>query len=219
MVTVAHLVEKIVQRRPFLEEAVARGIVNYAALAEELKPEIDKELRMDAKPSAIMMAIRRLSEKLHGSFVGQAPVKFKESDMTIRSDLLEVTFVKSPNAVEIIRELYGLVDFRRGDFLTITQGVYEITAIASKKYKSEIMRVLKYESVIKEIDRLSSLTIKIPISAVDTVGVFYVVTKALNWEDISIIEVVSTLTEMTFVLREKDISLAFNTVKELIDAQ
>ena len=39
-------------------------------------------------------------------------------------------------------------------------------------------------------------------------------TKALNWEDISIIEVVSTLTEMTFVLREKDISLAFNTVKE-----
>ena len=64
MVTVAHLVEKIIERRPFLEEAVARGIVNYAALAEELKPEIDKEMKKDTKPSAIMMAIRRLSEKL-----------------------------------------------------------------------------------------------------------------------------------------------------------
>ena len=219
MVTVAHLVEKIIGRRPFLEEAVAKGIVNYAALADELKPEIDRELGINAKTSAIMMALRRLSDKLKGSFIGQAPIKFRESDITIRSDLLEVTFVKSPAAVGIIKELYGIVDFRRGDFLTITQGIYEITVIASKKYKGEIMKLLKYESVIKEIDRLSSLTIKIPISAIDTVGVYYVVTKALNWENISIIEVVSTLTEMTFVLREKDISLAFNTVKGLIDAQ
>jgi aspartokinase len=217
MVTIAHLVEKIVERRPFLEEAIARGIINYAALAEVLKPEIDKELKINAKQSAIMMAIRRLSEKLQGTFVGQAPVRFKESDITIRSDLFEVTFSKSSESAKCITKMYNLVDFEKGDLLTVTQGLHEITAISNKKYKNEILKILLNENVEKHIDSLSSLTVKIPESAVNTVGVFYVVTKALNWENISIVEIVSTFTELTFILREDDVSLAFNTVKNLID--
>ena len=38
MVTVAHLVEKIVEQKPFVQEALSRGIINNAALAEELIP-------------------------------------------------------------------------------------------------------------------------------------------------------------------------------------
>ncbi len=57
MVTVSHLVEKIVKRKPFLEEALARGILNYVALAETLQPEIEKELKTKVKTSAIMMAL------------------------------------------------------------------------------------------------------------------------------------------------------------------
>jgi len=45
MVTVAHLVEKIIAQKPFLQEALSKGIVNNAALAEELLPEIEKELK------------------------------------------------------------------------------------------------------------------------------------------------------------------------------
>ena len=48
MVTVAHLVEKIIAQKPFLQEALSKGIVNNAALAEELLPEIEKELKKQA---------------------------------------------------------------------------------------------------------------------------------------------------------------------------
>ncbi len=63
---------------------------------------------------------------------------------------------------------------------------------------------------------LSSLSIKIPIEAIETVGLLYILTKAINWENINIVEIVSTLTEMTFILKEDDVSRAFNTVKKLI---
>ncbi|MBS3140305.1 hypothetical protein J4479_04850 [Candidatus Woesearchaeota archaeon] len=219
MVTVSHLAEKIVERKPFLEEALAKGIINYVALAEILRPEIEKELKKEVKTSAIMMSLRRLSEKLEKNFIKQAQIRFKETDITIKSNLFEITVLKSSVIISNIKRLYDLIDFSRGDFLTITHGIYEITIISNKKHKNKIERILEEEKIVKIIDNLSSLTIKIPIEAVEQIGLFYIVTKALNWENINIIEIVSTLTEMTFILKEDDISQAFNILKKLIEEQ
>jgi len=206
----------MVEKKPFLEEALARGIINYVALAEILKPEIEKELKKEVKNSAVMMSLRRLSEKLEKSFIRQAQIRFKETDITIKSDLFEITVLKSISIINNIKRLYDLMDFSRGDFLTITQGVYEITIISNKKYKNKIEKILEEEKIVKTIDNLSSLTIKIPIEAVEQVGLFYVITKALNWENINIIEIVSTLTEMTFIINENNTARAFDTLKKLV---
>ena len=186
------------------------------ALAEILRPEIEKELKKEVKTSAIMMSLRRLSEKLEKNFIKQAQIRFKETDITIKSNLFEITVLKSSVIISNIKRLYDLIDFSRGDFLTITHGIYEITIISNKKHKNKIERILEEEKIVKIIDNLSSLTIKIPIEAVEQIGLFYIVTKALNWENINIIEIVSTLTEMTFILKEDDISQAFNILKKLI---
>ena len=79
MVTITHLVENIVEKKPFLEEALARGLINYAALAESIQSEIEKELKQKVKTSAIMMSLRRLSEKLGKGFIKQAEIKLKET--------------------------------------------------------------------------------------------------------------------------------------------
>ncbi len=216
MVTASHITRKIVQRKPFLEEALSRGIINYGALADNLKQEIEKELGKEVDRAAILMALRRLKEELEESFVRKAPVKFKESDITIKSDLIEVTYLKSHSIIDNIRKLYDSIDFSKGDFLTITHGLYEITIIASKKYKTKIEKVFSSEKLVKEIKNLSSLTVRIPEEAVNTIGLFYVLTKAINWENIAIVEMVSTFTELTFILKEDDISRAFGVIKGVI---
>ena len=114
MVTIAHLVEKIIEQKPFLQEALSRGIVNNAALAEELKPQIEKELKKEVKFSAVNMAIRRLSEKLERTFIKKAKFE-KDSDITIKSDLIEITIYKTEDAQTNIKKLYDLIDFKRGD--------------------------------------------------------------------------------------------------------
>ncbi len=216
MVTASHIAKNIVKRRPFLEEALSRGLINYGALADFLKPEIEKELGKTVDRAAILMALRRLKDELEKSFVRQAPVKFRESDITIKSDLIEFTYLKSHSIIDSIRKLYDSIDFSKGDFLTITHGLYEITIIASKKYKIKIEKVFSSERLVKEISGLSSLTVRIPEDAVNTIGLFYVLTKAINWENIPIVEIVSTLTELTFILKEDDISRAFGVIKGVI---
>lgn len=162
------------------------------------------------------MALRRLAEKLETELIKKTSFQFKETDVTIKSDLVEFTVQKSATVINSIRKIYDSVDFSKGDFLTMTQGVYEITLIFNKKYKNKFAKIFEEEKIIKTIDSLASVTIKIPIDVVETVGFFYIITKALNWENINIIEIVSTLTELTFIVKEDDAPRAFKVLKELI---
>ena len=76
MVTISHLVKKKIEDKPFLQEALRRKLINYGALADELKPEIEKELQKKVKHSAVMMALRRLADQLKVPF--QEPQSFPE---------------------------------------------------------------------------------------------------------------------------------------------
>lgn len=215
MVTVAHLVQKSVEQRPFLEEALGRGIINYAALADMLLQDIERELGQKVRPAAIIMALRRFAEKLSEQIAAPA-ARFKKTDITIKSDLFEITIANSPTSVKTVQKLYDLVDISRGDFLTVTQGLYEITMIANKKYKKQIQKILSREKITNSIDGLASVTIQIAEESVKQVGLFYVITKALAWENIPITEIVSTFTEQTYVLKEEFVSRAFYAIKAVI---
>jgi aspartokinase len=215
MVNIAHIVEKIISEKPFLQEALARGIVNHSALAEELIPEIEKDLKKKVKFSAVNMAIRRLSEKLDKSFIVNA--KFDENtDISIRSDLVEIPVFKMEDVQDHIKELYGIVNFRKGDFLTVTQGLHEMMIITNKRHEKKVIEIFPKKCIKQIINDLSSITINIPDESLEEVGLFYLITRALTWENINIIDIVSTLNEMTFIIREEDTSRAYDCLKNLI---
>jgi hypothetical protein len=65
MVTISHLINKIVSSRPILHDAIEQGIISYGNLAEQLTPEIEEELNKKVKHSAVVMALRRYAEDNH----------------------------------------------------------------------------------------------------------------------------------------------------------
>ncbi|MFT4261585.1 MAG: hypothetical protein ACMXX9_04100 [Candidatus Woesearchaeota archaeon] len=112
--------------------------------------------------------------------------------------------------------MYELVDYSKGDYLVITQGLNEIMIMSDEKFLKDIKNIFSKQEIKYEIKSLSSLTINIPLESIETVGLFYLVTKTLNWNNINIVEIVSTLTKMTFIIKEKDVSLAFESLNKLI---
>jgi aspartokinase len=216
MVTIAHIVEKKINERPFIEEALARGIINNAALAEEMIPEIEKELKKKAKFSAVNMAIRRLSEKLSKSFVAKA--KFdSSSNISIRSGLIAFSIHKGTQIQDSLKKIYDLININSGDFLTITQGLNEIFIITNKKYEKEILEIIPkryHKNLYKE---LASITIHIPESSVEVPGLFYLATRELLWDNINILDIISTVTEMTFIVKENDTSQAFEALNKMLN--
>ena len=214
MVTISRAVEKIIEENPFIQEALSRGIINYAALAEEIKPRIELEMKQTVKETAVMMALRRLQEKLDKKFASK--IKFDEgTDIFVKSNLFEITVKKSRKIFSLMREIYEIVDPER-DFLTITEGLTQVTIISNERNKSKIIEILKKERIISKIYNLSSLSTTLPARAIEGVGYFYVLTRAFAWENIPIIELVSTLNELTLIVKEKDIPKSFVVFKDVI---
>ena len=64
MVTISHIVIKLVDERIYLHEAISKRIASFGSVAKRLKPDIEKELGREVEHTAIVTALRRYSDKI-----------------------------------------------------------------------------------------------------------------------------------------------------------
>jgi len=214
MITIAEVVEETIKRQPFLEEALHRGIINLSAVARRMKPAIEKKLMKPVKAGAIVMALKRMTPSITKSH-HLKQIFAKNPNMLVRSHLTEYTIGNSPMVGQKIQRLYQNALVHHKYFFTITQGVFETAIIASDDVQKEIERTLVEEKIIKKINRLSSLTLMLPKENVHIPGVYYFILKTLAWEHINVIDVVSTYTEFTIILKEEEVDRAFSILKNM----
>lgn len=213
MITIPEVVEKIVRKTPFLEEGLNQGIINLSALARLIKKEVEKGTMKEVKVGAILMALKRLPKT--ATLRPKALEVLKKShDLIVRSGLTEITVLNTNFSVEKHKEIIEILGEERKFFLTITQGIFETTIIFSNELKRNIEKIFKKEKIIAQFTNLSSITIRLPGKIVLTPGVFYTILKLLAWEGINIVEVVSTFSEFTIILENKEVDRAFSILKK-----
>jgi len=218
MITIPEIVEDIVRRSPFLEEALHQKIINLSALARKIRPDVERGVMKDVQEGAIIMALKRLSQKIQGRQL-RLEVFGGVPDLMLRSNLFEATFSNSDTLVIKQKNLLEQLKFRRNYFLTVTQGIFETTVIASRELKDQILKVFQGEKKISHFDNLSSINVRLPKNNPLIPGIYSFMLKALAWEGISVIEVVSTCNEFTIILMDQDIDAAFTSIKRIFKAR
>lgn len=215
MITVPEIIGSLIRESPFLEEGLARGIINVSALARMILPEVQHAAMKDIKEGAVIMALNRLSRKIQNQSRKERSIFTAAPDMMIRSNLFEITLINSQNLAEKRRILLDQIGTGGAHFLTFTQGVFETTIIASSKLKDKVEKVFLGETVVSLIEKLSALTVQLPSGTANAPGAYNYLLRELAWERINIVEVVSTLNEFTIILRNEDIDKAFFILKRL----
>ena len=216
MVTVSHLVKKIVSENTFLLEAMCKNLISYGNLAEQLKPEIERELQKKVKESAIIMALRRYEEELQDFDKKIKKFKF-QGEIIVRTNIIDFNIVKSSNLLNKIKNLYSLVNFGKGDTLNIILGSNEVSIVTNEKYKDKLPNFLKGEKILnKEFDLVALTIVFEGKNFLTTPGVIFTAIRRLAWEQINIYEIVSTMTELTFILGKKDSMKAYNALQGLV---
>jgi len=215
MITVSEVVESIVRRTPFLEEALSRGILNLSALAREIKPEIEKELMKKVREGAIVMGLKRLSSKIKKTHNKQRSFFKNPPDLMVRSNLVEITILNSESLLNRQKRLLEQIKSVQNYFLTFTQGIYETTIIVSKNLEEKLLKIFEAEKIISKFENLSSITIQLPEGSALIPGIYSFILKALAWEGINLIEVVSTFNEFTIILESKNTDRAFSILKRI----
>jgi len=216
MKTIATCVEEILVSQPFLEDALTRNILNYSALAEELREPISKMLRKPVKSGAIMMALRRYSPpKEMANKIKLNKVLENLGDITVRSDLSDYTFKNSSTLIHSHLKMLEVLKEDPHIFYTFTRGVHESNVLINSTLKNQIEKSYKDEICTTVQDHLSAITIGLPKENTKIAGLYYQFFKRLAWEGISLYEVVSTTNEFTILVEDEVVDTAFSAVKGL----
>ena len=212
MVTISHIVGKLISSRPILHDTMEQGIVSFGNLAEQLVPEIEEELGKSVKQSAVVMALRRYSEKLEERT--NRPKFDYNSEIIMKTNLCDISVRKSPALFNKLKNIYGIVNYERGDVMNVIHGNYEVSIISNMKHLDKIKSALKGEKILNVEKDLVSLSLSFSGDFLHTPGIISTATRKLNWENVNIFELVSTLTELTFIVSKKDSGKGY-TITEL----
>ncbi len=216
MVTISESVSDIVRRKPFLEEALASGLINLSSLAREIHSEVCQRLDKDVKHGAIVMALKRLKPTINF----QINLRIKKvvelmGDITVRSNLADYTYRNSSTLTCSQTKLLEIISTRKEIFYAFSQGIYETTLILSDVIGKEIDEIFKDEFLTYKFSDLSSITIKLPEENAQVFGVYYHILKKLAYEGINILEIISTTHEFTVIVNDADVDAAFSVLKRL----
>lgn len=203
-------VETVIKKRPFLEGALIEGLINLSALARQLKPEIEQIVNREVNDSAVIMALNRLVPRL-GDVTAEKAQGVVENlgDIIVRSNLADYTFINSTTLHHRQTELLERIKNSSNIFCTFSQGISETTLIVTESVSELVEDIFADEQMISKNSNLSLITVKLPSDNTLFPGVYYFLFKELAWDNINIVEVISTTNEFTIVLNDNDIQRAF----------
>ena len=214
MRTISQIVEEVIQRSPFLSEALAEGIANSAKVARKIRPEVEKRLYEKVSEAAISMALHRMGRKFRRVPYSEKLVK-RMNDVTVRSNLVEFVCMNSAALPRVLDVLSKSASKKEDTFLNFSRALRESLIIVNKEFEPEVTSALKGEKQRRRLEGLSAITMHLPEESLDVPGMYYPILKAIAAKGISFVEAMSVRTEFSIIFKDEDIDRAFSAIKRI----
>jgi hypothetical protein len=217
MLSIATKVEQIVSESAFLTEGMSLGLINLSELARQLRPQLESDLWKPVGQAAVVMALRRLSERLPQPGAAQ-PIKLSQrtGELTTRTELTLVTYRLSEHSNECQRQLLALAERQHGSFVSVTRGVHEMLVVCNRPLLHIVESAFIAERHISRIENLTALTLRLHPDTVKTPGVYHGILKKLAWNKINVVTMMGTLTELTVLLEPAQTAAAYALLSQSV---
>lgn len=215
MESVSTSVKRIIDRTPFLYEMLIQGILSYSNYAASIQPTVEELHGKEVKASAIVMAIRRYAEELRNKDTEQRQYDLRYEIM-MKTNIYDINLVRSDTVMAKMGKLYDLISPSSGDFLNVTLGSHEVSLSFSEKYLETVDRLAAGETILHRMGDLVALSLVFSGDFMSTPGIVYEAVRKLAWEEINVNEIISTMNELTFVIRREDSMDAFTVLQSFL---
>ena len=212
MKTITTCVHDIIRHQPFLDDAIARDIVNFSGLAEDLRPEVEKEMRKTVKVGSIIMALRRYAPKR--TKINMNSLR-ELGDIIVRSGITEYTFLNSKTIIANKSRLLDAVKDQTGVYLNYSSNYQESNILVSSSLTDLVEDYFKNEVRVTVKEDLSSITIALPKNSSQSVGLYFYIFKLLAYEGIPVFEMISTSNYFALFLEREYVNKAFLLLNEI----
>jgi hypothetical protein len=204
------------RKRPFIEEALQEDLINLSSLARIIKTDIELLTGKEIKESAVVMAIRRREPRLQLKMQHKLQ-QFISSlgDIIVRSNLVALTYKKTTALPAKQAAFLKSIDHKASGFHSFTGGMEETTVVISEDFLPELQLAMAGEKLLSEAHDLSSITLRLPTSSSEVIGLYYFFFKHIASAGVPIKEIISTTNEATFIVHNNDVNAAFATINTI----
>lgn len=212
MNTITSVVHNLLRHQPFLDDALAKDLINFSALAAHLQPDVEKALRKPVQQGSIIMALRRYAPRkklLKNSNLREM------GDIVVRSGITEYTYLNSKSILSSQAELLNILKNEIGVYFSYSSNYQESNILVSSELEDTVAECFRNEILVTVKKDLSSITIALPKNSSKTVGLYFYIFKLLAYEGIPVFEMISTSNYFALFLEKEYINQAFLLLNEI----
>ena len=208
MRTAADTLREIIHENALLQTGLRHGIFNLSRLAQFLRPELEARSKKALSESAILMQLSRLNRA--GQFGAESEVEIRLNTITVYSNLTVITFGKSALTEREFSRLHKRIA-GDGGFFTLTEGAHQLTFIMEERHRSWLLDGLAVAPLYEQ-SGVSALALSFSDEYLKVPGLIYRLCQPLYFQNVNVIEISSTATELIVFVDTASLQLAFDTL-------
>lgn len=218
MATISGCVKRIVQTSPFIGEMLSRNILSYSNYADLILPDVKKQLEKPVSKSAVVMALRRYADELRDTSISKEGSRV-DYQIVMKTNIFDINMVRRDQFISRLGDLYSGLSLEQGDFLNISLGSNEVSLAVSDKYRPLVERLTEKETILHRMEDLVACTLIFTGEFLQTPGIVYEAVRRLAWEKINMVEIISTMNELTFVISRENSMKAFSVLQSFLSSE
>lgn len=180
-------------------EALRLNTLNLRAYASLIKDRVEESAHKEVKLNSIVIALSRIRKNLKNIQVLRPEAKIE--NLSIKSDLSVVTYEKTADVLSKLSKL-SAIERRDKDFFVIAEGLAEITIVGSIENINIIEKEIGQKYKIRVNDAVA-VTIRFDEKYIEIPNVLYNFVSSLAIKRVNLLQVVSNLTEVSFIISKK----------------
>lgn len=212
MIKIKPIVREIVLKELEAYIALTNGYMNMSSYAHRIRKNVEAQAKKPVTITSLVVSLSRLRGELKKEKPLIADVAIK--NITTKLPLTEIIY---ENTNELIRELDSLhknIAVSREDFFTTTIGMSEVDIICSSGMADKVLKHFKNKPKIINYN-LAAIGISFDPEVFSVPNTFFSLLSITARATINIEELVSTPTELIFIVAEKDFGKTVALFSEL----
>ena len=212
--SVPHAVRQIIGSSTLFFQALSTGIANYTALAQKIKPEVEKLTRSEVNVNTLVVAIKRFADSLDGIDYEYHPI-FEGVRMSLTGSIIDIDFHETDDVYQVLDEIFEL-----GSGYNMFRTNKQIRLFAEDIDEIRTMFKSSPKRAIGEItDGLSKITITVQSDKENTYEVLSLVLSLLHNNRIPLYNAFFTQNEIILILGMNDAAKAYEVIREKLYGQ
>ncbi len=192
--------------------ALTNGYMNMSSYAHRIRPLVETLAKKQVTINGLVVALSRLRKefKKEKPLVQEVPI----TNITTKLPLSEIVYENTDTSIAKLESFHKKILISREDFFTTTVSTTELNVICSSNIASKVLKHFNSKPKFT-VNNLAAVGISFNPAQFDIPNTFFSLIAVLARARINIAEIVSTYTELIFIVAEKDFGKTVALFSEL----